>query len=158
MSEKIQRQYESGDGANASGVKPYVVTGTSKQKKFDSKTRIYTSFMKHQQKEMANFLQRGFLHDESMVILERGKFAELPQVKMPEEVTFQPWKMETDAEQHQFIETHRSIFPRHPYSTESLRELISLPGWNNFTAFSQTEIAGNIMVFIKRDDDTVGYI
>ena len=77
-------------------------------------------------------------------------------MKMPEEVTFQSWKMEKAAEKCQFIATHRSIFPRHLYSTESLQELILLPGWHNFTAFSHTEIAGNVMLFNK--SDRIGYI
>lgn len=123
-----------------------------------TKTRVYASFLRHQQEEIAYFLQRGFTHDEGMLILERSGFADLPQVELPSNITIQPWKMETRAEQQQFIETHRRIFPRHPYTTERLQELKSLPGWNNFTAFSQTEIAGNVMMFIKPDNDTVGYI
>ncbi len=40
-----------------------------------------------------------------------------------------------------------------------LRELASLPGWNNFVAWSGAEIAGNIMVFTKPEkDDPIGYI
>ena len=122
------------------------------------KTRVYACFLKHQQEDVAYFLQRGFTHDESMLILERHDSSAIPRAEAPEAVTIQAWKMETNAQQHQFIETHRSVFPRHPYSTERLQELKSLPGWENFTAFSHTEIAGNIMVFIKRDSDTIGFI
>jgi ribosomal protein S18 acetylase RimI-like enzyme len=123
-----------------------------------TKTWVYAWFLKHQQKEIAYFLQRGFTHDEGMHILERYDSAAPPQAEAPEEVTIQAWKMETDAEQRQFTEAHRRVFPRHTYSTERLQELKSLPGWENFTAFSHTEIAGNIMMFTKRDNDTTGYI
>ena len=123
------------------------------------KTRVYACFLKHQQDKIAYFLQRGFTHDEGMYILDRHESAEMPHVKAPKEITIQSWKMETEAEQHQFIETHRKIFSRHPYTTASLQKLMALPGWNNFTAWSHTEIAGNIMVFIKRDNNNaIGYI
>jgi GNAT superfamily N-acetyltransferase len=124
-----------------------------------TRTRVYACFLKHQQEEIAYFLQRGFTHDEGMYILERHASAELPHVEAPRNVTVQSWKMETDAEQHQFIETHRRIFPRHPYTTKRLQELMSLPGWNNFTAWRDTEIAGNIMTFNRlENNNTVGCI
>jgi len=123
-----------------------------------AKTRVYACFLKSQQEEITYFLQRGFTHDESMQVFERYDSAEPPQAEVPEEVAIQAWKMETDAEQRQFIEAHRSVFPRHAYSVERIQELRALPGWENFTAFNHTEIAGNIMVFTKRDRDTVGYI
>jgi len=123
-----------------------------------TKTRVYACLLKHQQAEIAYFLQRGFTHDEGMYILERPESVGLPHVEVPEGVSVQPWRMETDAEQRRFIEVHRQVFPRHPYSIERLRELMSLPGWTNFTAFDHTGIAGSVMVFVKRDGDTVGYV
>jgi ribosomal protein S18 acetylase RimI-like enzyme len=118
-----------------------------------TKTRIYACFLKHQREELTYFLQRGFKHDEGMYILDRHGSIELPRVEMPKGVTIQPWKMETVTEQYQFIETHRKIFPRHPYSVERLKELMAMPAWNNFTARSNAEIAGNIMVFIKSENN-----
>ena len=114
-----------------------------------AKARVYACFLKHQQDETAYFLRRGFRHDEGMLLLERQESAHLPQVEAPQEVTIHPWKMETETEQRQFIETHRVVFPRHPYSVKRLQELMAVPGWNNFTAWHDTEIAGNIMVYHK---------
>ena len=57
-----------------------------------TKTRVYAWFLKHQQKEIAYFLQPGFTHDEGMHILERYDSAALPQAEAPEEVTIQAWK------------------------------------------------------------------
>jgi GNAT superfamily N-acetyltransferase len=119
---------------------------------------VYACFLKHRQEEITYFLQRGFTHDEGMLILERHDPAAPPPLEAPEEITIQAWKMETDAEQRQFIEAHRRVFPRHAYNAERLQELKSLPGWANFTAFSHTQIVGNIMVFIKCDINTIGYI
>ena len=114
--------------------------------------------LKHQREEIAYFLQRGFVHDEGMHLLDRQGSAALPHVPAPQEVTVQPWKMETDAEQHRFIETHRQVFPRHPYTTGRLRQLMSLPGWSNFTAWRDTEIAGNVMIYLEGKDHTLGCI
>jgi GNAT superfamily N-acetyltransferase len=123
------------------------------------KTRIYACFFKHQEEEIAYFLLRRFVHDEGMMILERHEPAEPPFAKAPSGVTIQSWRIETDAEQQQFIEAHRTIFPRHPYTTRRLRELMTLPGWHNFAAWSGTDLVGNIMGFTERESgDTTGCI
>ena len=111
--------------------------------------RVYACFLKHQQDEIAYFLRRGFTHDEGMLLLETQESADLPQVEAPQEVTVQPWKMETETEQRQFIEAHGKVFPQHPHTVRRLRELVASPGWNNFTAWHGSEIAGNIMVHHK---------
>ena len=123
-----------------------------------TKTRVYAAFLKNQQDEIGFFLERGFIHDEGMHILERNETADLLLMDESQGVNIQPWRMETEAEQNQFIETHRKVFPRHAYSMESLQELISYPAWNNFTAFDNGQIAGNIMVHIKPEDESIGII
>jgi len=129
-----------------------------KHEENQSKTRVYACFLKNQQDEIAYFLQQGFAHDEGMLIMERHGTADLHQSDMPEEIEVKIWEFETEAEQHHFIETHRKIFPRHPYSPRRLLELKSLPGWSNFSAFKNGEIVGNIMVFINPDDKSMGVI
>ena len=130
-----------------------------KQEEGQAKARVYACFFEHQQDEIAYFLRRGFMHDEGMLILERRESVDLPQVEAPQEVTIQPWKMKTEREQRQFIEAHRKVFPRHPYTVKRLQELMALPGWSNFTASHGSEIAGNIMVYKKdADGDAVGCI
>ena len=118
-----------------------------KREEEQEKARVYACFFAHQQDEIAYFMRRGFVHDEGMLVLERRESAGLPQVEAPREITVQPWKMETEVEQRRFIEAHRKVFPRHPYSIKRLQELMALPGWSNFTAWHGTEIAGNIMVY-----------
>jgi GNAT superfamily N-acetyltransferase len=129
-----------------------------KKEEKQTKTRVYTGFLPHQKEGMDYFLQRGFIHDEGMHVLERLSREVIPPMEMPRGVTVQSWKMVTEVEQQQFIETHRQIFPRHPYSHERLSELKSLPGWNNFTAFDEEDIAGNVMMHINPDDTAVGWI
>jgi GNAT superfamily N-acetyltransferase len=123
-----------------------------------TRTRVYTCFFEYQKDEIAYFIERGFMHDEGMYILERQNDVELPHVELPECITIQSWKMRTDMEQKRFIETHRKIFPRHPYTAKRLQEIKSLPGWNNFTALSETKIAGNIMMYIEDENTGIGYI
>ena len=122
------------------------------------KTRVYVAFLKNEQDGIDFFLERGFIHDEGMHILERNETTDLRPMDESPGMSIQPWRMETEAERQQFIETHRKIFPRHAYSMESLQELKSLPAWNNFTAFDNGEIAGNIMVHIKPEDGAIGII
>ena len=130
-----------------------------KREEGQDRARVYACFFEHQQDEIDYFLRRGFGHDEGMLLLERRESAELPQVETPQEITVQPWKMETEAEQRRFIEAHRTVFPRHPYSVKRLQELMALPGWSNFTAWHGSEIAGNIMVYQEgAGGDRVGRI
>jgi ribosomal protein S18 acetylase RimI-like enzyme len=123
-----------------------------------AKTRVYACFLKHQQEEIAYFLLRGFTHDEGMYIVERYAAEAPPRAEAPHGTAIQLWSMATPADQHRFIEAHRTVFPRHPYSAESLRELQSLPDWRNYTAFYGDEIVGNIMVYVQRDGAGVGTI
>jgi GNAT superfamily N-acetyltransferase len=123
-----------------------------------TRTRVYTSFIKDNQERIDYFLQRGFLQDESMLILERPGDMVLPDVVTPVDVRIQRWEMDTAAEEQHFINEHKKIFPRHPYSHESLQALKSKPGWQNYTAFRGTEIAGNVMLFTKSTQDSIGWI
>jgi GNAT superfamily N-acetyltransferase len=154
-----------GDTANREALKDLLLEHAlhrAKQIKHEAgqpKTRIYACFFRHQEEEIAYFLQRGFVHDEGMMILERHESAEPLLVETPAGVTIQSWRIETDAEQQQFIETHRRVFPRHPYTPRRLQELMSFPGWHNFAAWTGSELVGNIMVFTKRENgDTIGCI
>jgi ribosomal protein S18 acetylase RimI-like enzyme len=116
------------------------------------KTRVYACFFKHKREEIAYFLQRGFAHDEGMLILAWHGPAELPPVELPDGVTIERWRMEADSHRVRFIDAHRQVFPRHPYTMTTLQQTMSRPGWDNFTAWSDAEIAGNIMVYIMHDE------
>jgi GNAT superfamily N-acetyltransferase len=61
--------------------------------------------------------------------------------------------METEQEMERFIAVHRTVFPRHPYSPRQLRELMTYPGWNNFSAFQDDQLIGNIMLFLERENE-----
>ncbi len=129
-----------------------------KHEQKQEKTRLYACFLKNQLDEISYFLQRGFIHDEGMHIFERCESTHLNIKKIPEDIDVRKWDIETEAEQHLFIETHQKIFPRHAYSVEKLAELKSIQGWRNFTAFSGDKIAGNIMVYSKPDANSLGII
>lgn len=123
-----------------------------------AKTRVYACYFKHQQEEINYYLQRGFTHDEGMLILERHDSTAPPLVETPEGITIQPWRMDQDQDQQQFIKTHRLVFPRHAYNIRRLQELKAMPDWENYTAFDGDEIIGNIMVFNKNGTDETGWI
>jgi ribosomal protein S18 acetylase RimI-like enzyme len=121
-------------------------------------TRAYACFFEHQKDAIAYFASRGFEHDEGMYILERNSDKGLPSLEISEGIAFKRWEMETEEEQQRFIETHRKVFPQHPYSIEKIQELKTLLGWENLTGFHDGEIIGNIMVYIKDAKAGIGYI
>jgi len=113
------------------------------------RTRVYASFVKDREDESAYFLQRGFTQDEGMHILERRETAALPPVEAPTGIDVRVWPMDGTADRQRFIEAHRQVFFRHPYSSERLQELQGKPGWGNYTAFAGDEIVGNIMGYVR---------
>ena len=122
------------------------------------KTRAYACFFEHQKDDISYFESRGFKHDEGMYILERNSVEGIPNLEIPDGIEFEMWRMDTEEEQQKFIETHRKIFPRHPYSIQKMQELKMLLGWNNFTGFHGREIIGNIMVYVENTKDGIGHI
>ena len=122
------------------------------------KTRLYVSFLKGQLDQSEYFLERGFQQDESMQILEWVSGAPQPDVSLPSGIKVQNWEMAREEDRQRFITVHRTVFPRHPYSTQRLGELTSLPGWSNLTAFQEDQICGNIMFLSDPDHPGAGLI
>lgn len=120
------------------------------------KTWVYASFVKDRKDESAYFLQRGFTHDGGMYILERCETTAPSPVESVAGIDVRSWAMDSTADRQRFIEAHRQVFFRHPYSHEGLQALQAKPGWGNYTAFAGDEIAGNIMVYVE--DGNVGWI
>jgi ribosomal protein S18 acetylase RimI-like enzyme len=130
-----------------------------KQEAGQPAARVYACFFKHQEDQVAYFVARGFVQDESMVILERDTAAPLPSVGVPPGFTLRVWEMESDREKDAFINTHRQVFPRHPYSRRRLEELAASPSWRNYTTLHQQAIVGNIMVFSRQiGEERIGII
>jgi hypothetical protein len=79
-----------------------------------------------------------------MLILERHDSAAPPQAEAPEEVTIQAWKMETDAEQRQFIEAHIHGMGIHRVQLEfwsANKPALHLYRAFGFSSIDETEIA-----------------
>ena len=123
-----------------------------------TKTRAYACFLAHQKSEIAYFLSRGFIHDEGMYLLECNNIHELNCVEVPDGLSFRSWDMNTEAEQKKFIEMHRKIFPRHPYTIRNLCALMMRPGWQDYVCMDGITIAGNIMVYIQDENRKKGCI
>jgi ribosomal protein S18 acetylase RimI-like enzyme len=122
------------------------------------KTRLYACYFSHQTDEIEFFLNRGFLHDESMLILERSNPGKFPEISIPERFSTTPSYLETDSGQDRFISAHKKIFGQHAYTPERLAEISREPGWRNITALSEEKIAGNIMLYQDDQDQKLGYI
>ena len=122
------------------------------------KTRLYACYFSHQTDEIDFFLNRGFLHDESMLILERSKTGEFPGLSIPERFSTTASYLETDSGQNRFISAHKEIFGQHAYTPERLAEISQEPGWRNITALAGEKIAGNIMLYQDDQDSSLGFI
>lgn len=122
------------------------------------RTRLYACYFSQQRDEIEFFLQRGFQHDESMLVLERDLGQDWFKYPRPDPFQLSSSLLETESGRDQFIQAHRQIFLQHGYTPEGLAELSQEPGWRNFTALAGNEIAGNIMLFQDNQDSSLGYI
>src|SRR5215207_9957837 len=65
-------------------------------------------------------------------------------------ITIRPWRMESEAEQQQYVRARNEYFPEAPVGLEEWRYFMQSPQWSvgtTFAAFDGDELAGNVAVF-----------
>ncbi|WP_411346231.1 GNAT family N-acetyltransferase [Paenibacillus sp. WLX1005] len=78
----------------------------------------------------------------------------LPDILLPEELEFQHWSISTLAEQQQYLEIDKSIWPEAPIGLEQLNENQQQPLWTSMVVRHQGQPIGGLMVW-KEDDEGV---
>lgn len=120
-----------------------------KKKDNQKNTRLYTCFFSSDKDKIDFYASRGFAHDEGMYIMKWKADKHLPIPINPNDIQIKKCKMEREEEQLNFIEIHKRYFTTH-YTCEVINKLSKQPLWMNFTAFSNNEIVGNIMLFEEK--------
>lgn len=98
---------------------------------------------------------RGFRHYETGYTLRRDLADPIPNLPQPENLSILPWRMETIAEQSQYIQAYEAVFHNDVWNLKGLQHFMSSDLWSvgtTFTAFSGKQIAGSIMVYYGPDD------
>ncbi len=98
-----------------------------------------------------NFLEKhGFIHTESIYILERRLDIPIPTILPPPEMKISFWKMEAEAEQQIFLNARNSAFPEELLTLSEWQRFMKTPAWQAggcLAAFDQEIFAGSICLF-----------
>jgi len=74
----------------------------------------------------------------------------IPSLPMPEGFTRHPWRMESEYEQHQYLEGRNECFPEAHTTLEEWQYFIRTPLWEqgiNLAAFAGERLAASVLVF-----------
>ncbi len=98
---------------------------------------------------------RGFRYYETGYTLRRDLAQPVPDLPAPANLSILPWRMETRAEQTQYIQAYETVFHNDAWNLKSLQHFMSSDLWSvgtTFTAFSGKQIAGSVMAYYGPDD------
>lgn len=103
------------------------------------------------EKEPIRFVQaHGYVHEESAFEMGRDLALIIPDPPLPDGLQVRPWRMESDAEQLQYVDARNQAFPRNPVSLADWQYFMQSPQWSVGTclaAFAGDELAGSVAVY-----------
>jgi GNAT superfamily N-acetyltransferase len=115
------------------------------------RTRLASDMMASQQADIAFLEQHGFEHYDGMYVMQRSTVDPVPEQPLPAQLTLRYWKLESEAEQQQYLCALNQAFPDAPKSLESVKFLLDSPMWQAGTAViafdMQDELVASILVY-----------
>lgn len=95
-------------------------------------------------------ISRGCQHTESVFTMRRDLSQDVPSMQILEGIEIRPWRMESEAEQHAYVNARNECFPKAPIELEEWQFFMQSPLWSvgtTFAAFHGDELVGNVAVF-----------
>jgi GNAT superfamily N-acetyltransferase len=115
------------------------------------RTRLASDIMASQRVDIAFLEQHGFEHYNGMYVMQRATGELVPEQPLPVQLTLRYWKLESEAEQQQYLRSFNKAFPENPKSLISLKFLLDSPMWQAGTAVAafdfQDELVASILVY-----------
>jgi GNAT superfamily N-acetyltransferase len=93
---------------------------------------------------------KGCRYTESVFTMRRDLSKEIPNAQPPGEIRIGQWRMESEAEQQQYIHARNECFPESPVELGEWQYFMQSPYWavgTTFAAFDKDGLVGNIAVF-----------
>lgn len=93
---------------------------------------------------------KGCRYTESVFTMRRDLSKEIPSAQPSGEIRICSWRMESEAEQQQYIRARNECFPEAPAELEEWQYFMQSPYWSvgtTFAAFDGDELVGNVAVF-----------
>lgn len=81
----------------------------------------------------------------------------IPRVDVPEGFTVRRWRMETEAEQRQYLDARNAAFPEAPTSMEEWQFFAAAPHWAqgiNMAAFCAEDFAASVLIYFEPGSET----
>lgn len=95
-------------------------------------------------------LSKGCRYAESVFTMRRDLSKEIPSLSTSNEIVIRPWRMESEAEQWQYVQARNECFPEAPIELGDWQYFMQSPHWSvgtTFAAFDAEELVGNVAVF-----------
>ena len=95
-------------------------------------------------------LSKGCQYTESVFTMHRDLMQKIPSLLTAEGIVIRPWRMESEAEQRQYVEARNECFPEAPIALADWQYFMNSPYWavgTTLAAFDGRELAGNVALF-----------
>ena len=95
-------------------------------------------------------LSKGCQHRESVYTMRRDLSRDIPCVAASEGIVIRPWRMESEAEQQQYVHARNECFPEAPIELGEWQYFMQSPAWSvgtTYAAFDGEELVGSISLF-----------
>ena len=99
---------------------------------------------------IAYVLSKGCQYTESVFTMRRDLSTEIPSLLPPQGIVIRCWRMESQAEQQQYVQARNECFPEAPIDVGEWQYFMQSPQWSvgtTLAAFDGNELIGNVAVF-----------
>ncbi len=100
------------------------------------RVRLSSDYMVSQREDIAFLISKGFVRDQEAYVMQRALGGALSDFPLPAGVTVRRWRMETEAEQDQYLAAFNRCFPNNPKDRAALQFFMQSPHWAEGTAIA----------------------
>lgn len=101
------------------------------------------------------FIQKGYLHLNSLYRMNRDLNEPIPELKLQEEFQFSYWKMETSREVRDYLDVEAEVWPDTPLGLNRLSEYKKNKLWTSMVIRQSDTIVGGLMVWQEENHGVI---
>lgn len=101
------------------------------------------------------FIQKGYLHLNSLHRMNRDLNEPIPELKLQEEFQFSYWKMESSREERDYLDVEAEIWPDTPLGLNRLSEYKNNKLWTSMVIRQSDAIVGGLMAWQEADHGVI---
>jgi ribosomal protein S18 acetylase RimI-like enzyme len=113
-------------------------------------TRLIFDYRDNEAPAIAYALARGFQYRETIFHMQRDLNEPIPQFTAPQGISICRWKMESEAEQREYVEACNECFPETPTALAAWQYFLQSPEWSvgvTIAAFAGSELVGALNAY-----------